>query len=152
MILELPRANLFLLDSLDQTNHTPGVLGEAQIRWLGEALDARKGKPALVFVHHQPDDRPNPSGLTDTKPLLDTLLPRRQVKALFYGHTHVWDVGKRDDLHCINLPAVAYVFIPGQPSGWVDAHLKDNGISLELRCIDPSHPKHGEKVDLTWRA
>ena len=152
MILEFPRANLFLLDSLDQTNHTPGVLGEAQIRWLGTALDARADKPAIVFVHHQPDERPKTSGLTDTKPLLDTLLPRRQVKALFYGHTHVWEVTKRDDLHCINLPAVAYVFVPGQPSGWVDAHLKENGIALELRCIDPKHPKHGDKVELTWRA
>ena len=42
--------------------------------------------------------------------------------------------------------------MPGQPSGWVDAHLKPNGIVLELHCIDPSHPKDGQKVDLTWRA
>jgi 3',5'-cyclic AMP phosphodiesterase CpdA len=152
MILQFPRANLFLLDSLDQTNHTPGVLGEAQIHWLAQALDDRKDKPALVFVHHQPDTRHKIEGLTDTKALLDTLLPRRQVKALFYGHTHVWEVTKREDLHCINLPAVAYVFQSGQPSGWVDAHLKENGMTLELRCIDPSHPKHGDKAELTWRA
>lgn len=152
MILEFPRANLFLLDSLDKTNHTPGVLGEAQIHWLARALDERKDKPALIFVHHQPDGRPKIEGLTDTKALLDTILPRRQVKALLYGHTHVWDVTKREDLHCINLPAVAYVFQAGQPSGWVDAHLKDNGMTLELRCIDPTHPKHGGKVELTWRS
>ncbi|HEY2586295.1 MAG TPA: metallophosphoesterase [Tepidisphaeraceae bacterium] len=152
MILEFPRANFFLLDSLDKTNHTPGVLGDAQIRWLAQALDGRKDKPALVFIHHQPDTRDKIEGLTDTKPLLDTLLPRRQVKALFYGHTHVWEVAKREDLHCVNLPAVAYVFQPGQPSGWVDAHLQENGMTLELRCIDPTHPKHGDKVELTWRA
>lgn len=151
MILEYPRANFFLLDSLDKTNKTPGVLGKEQIDWLAGALDQRADKPALVMVHHQPDEKPKPSGLTDTKALLDTLLPRRQVKALFYGHTHNWAVTKREDLHCINLPAVAYVFIPGQPSGWVDAHLQDNGISLELRCLNPSHPKHGQKIDLTWR-
>jgi 3',5'-cyclic AMP phosphodiesterase CpdA len=152
MILEYPRANFFLLDSLDKTNKTPGVLGKEQIDWLAGALDQRADKPALVMVHHQPDDKPKPSGLTDTKALLDTLLPRRQVKALFYGHTHNWAITKREDLHCINLPAVAYVFIPGQPSGWVDAHLQDNGISLELRSLNPSHPKHGQKIDLTWRS
>jgi Icc protein len=151
VVLEMPRANLFMLDSLDQTDHTPGVLGQQQIQWLGAALDARKDKPAIVMVHHQPDQRLKVSGLTDTQALLDAILPRRQVKALFYGHTHHWDVTQRDNMHCINLPAVAYVFTKGDPSGWVDAHLKEDGMSLELRCIDTTHPKHGEKVDLTWR-
>lgn len=151
MILKYPQANFFLLDSLDKTNHTPGTLGKQQLDWLAGALDERKGKPAIVMVHHNPNHGLGASGLTDTKALFDTLLPRRQVKALFYGHTHEWTITKQEDLHCVNLPAVAYVFMPGQPSGWVDAHLKENGISLELRCIDRSHPKHGEKVSLTWR-
>lgn len=152
MILEFPRANFFLLDSLGQTNKTPGTVGKQQLDWLGGALDARADKPAIVMVHHNPDEGIVISGLTDTQALFDTLLPRRQVKALFYGHTHKWDVTKRQDLHCVNLPAVAYVFQKGQPSGWVDAHLKDNGITLELRSLDPAHPKHGEKIELTWRA
>ena len=29
-------------------------MGEAQIAWLGKALDERAGKPALVMVHHNP--------------------------------------------------------------------------------------------------
>jgi len=152
MVLEFPRANLFLLDSLDQTNHTPGVLGEQQLRWLGTALDARVDKPSIVMVHHNPDEKAKPSGLTDTKALLDLLIPRKNVKALFYGHTHVWEIAERSGLHCVNLPAVAYVFKAGQPSGWVDAHLLENGMSLELHTIDPAHPKHGDKVELTWRA
>jgi len=152
MILEFPRANLFLLDSLDQTNHTPGVLGEKQLQWLATTLDARMEKPSLVMVHHNLDEKEKPTGLTDTKALLDVLIPRRNVKALFYGHTHVWEIANRSGLHCINLPAVAYVFKAGQPSGWVDAHLLESGISLELHTIDPAHPKHGDKVELTWRA
>ena len=151
MILEFPRANLFLLDSLDKTNKTPGTVGQQQLDWLASALDQRKDKPALVMVHHNPDARPKPTGLTDTQALFDTLLPRRNVKALLYGHTHDWVVTKRQDLHCINLPAVAYVFTPGQPSGWVDAHLKEDGLSLQLHTLDPSHPKHNEQIDLTWR-
>jgi len=151
-MLEFPRANVFLLDSLDVTNHTPGVMGDLQAKWLAAALDAHATKPAIVMIHHQPDERPKPSGLTDTKALLDVLIPRTQVKALFYGHTHVWEMAERSGIHCVNLPAVAYVFSPGQPSGWVDAHLQESGMTLELRCIDPTHPKHGEKVDLKWRA
>ena len=151
VVLETPRANWIMLDSLDQTNHTPGRLGEKQLAWLGAALDERKDKPALVLVHHQPDQRKFASGLIDTQPLLDVLLPRRQVKALLYGHTHEWNVTKRDDLHCVNLPAVVYVFTPGQPSGWVDCRVRDDGMSLELRCIDKSHPKHGEKHEPSWR-
>jgi predicted phosphodiesterase len=152
MIVECQRANIFMLDSLQKTNFTPGVLGEKQLQWLAGALDARHQKPAIVMVHHQPDESEKPSGLTDTKALLDTLLPRRNVKALFYGHTHHWEVSQREQMHCINLPAVAYVFKNGDPSGWVDAHLTEKGMSLELRCIDHAHPKHGEKFDLAWRA
>lgn len=151
-VLKLARANLFLLDSLNATNSTPGILGPKQLAWLASALDAERDKPAIVFVHHNPDSRPHPSGLLDTKPLLDVLLSRTNVKALFYGHTHEWSIDQRQSLHCINLPAVAYVFKPGQPSGWVDAHLTEDGMSLQLLCLDKSHPNHGQKVELKWRA
>ena len=151
MVVELNRANIFMLDSLQRTNFTPGALGQKQLQWVCSALDARKTKPAIVMVHHQPDERENPEGLTDTKALLEALLPRRNVKALFYGHTHHWDVKQREKLHCVNLPAVAYVFQQGDPSGWVDMNLTENGMRLELRCIDRSHPKHGEQFELTWR-
>jgi hypothetical protein len=152
MVLETPRASLFLLDSLQRTNFTPGALGGDQLRWLGSALDSRSQKPAIVMVHHQPDDKPDTNGLTDTRALLDVLLPRKHVKALFFGHTHHWDVSHREGLHCINLPAVAYVFQQGDPSGWVDAHLLENGMTLQLFCVDPIHPAHKQRVELTWRA
>jgi predicted phosphodiesterase len=152
MLLEMPHANFFLLDSLDVNNKTPGVLGEKQIAWLAGALDARKEKPAILFVHHQPDERLKISGLTDSKAFLDVLLPRKQVKALFYGHTHVWENIEREGMHCVNLPAVGYFFKPEQPIGWVDAHVQDNGITLELHSLDPKHPKHGQKLELAWRS
>jgi Icc protein len=151
-ILEMPRANLFLLDSLKSTNVTPGFLGEQQTQWLADALDARARKPAIVIVHHQPDESPAPQGLTDTRALLEVLRPRKHVKALFYGHTHKWEITHRSGIHCVNLPAVAYPFQNNQPTGWVDAHLREDGINLELRCTDTAHPKHGQKVELTWRA
>jgi Icc protein len=151
-VIEMPRANLFLLDSLQRTNFTPGALGEDQVHWLSESLDSRSQKPAIVMVHHQPDERPDTDGLTDTEALLDVLLPRKQIKALIYGHTHHWDVSHRQGLHCINLPAVAYVFRPGDPSGWVDTHLQEDGMTMELLCVDPTHHAHKQRVELTWRS
>ena len=57
----------------------------------------------------------------------------------------------REDLHCVNLPTTAYVFRPGEPTGWVDAFLSETGIALELRCLDNTHLKNREKHDLIWR-
>lgn len=147
-----PRADWFVLDSLRKTNEVGGAVGEAQLHWLAEQLDARKDKPALVMVHHNPDEEdPTRGGLADTVALLDLLAPRKQVKALFFGHTHAWSVRDRDGLHLVNLPPVAYVFQAGLPSGWVDVELTEGGATLELRCVDASHRQHGEKHELKWR-
>ena len=147
-VLASPHANWFLLDSLDHTNAIPGRLGSRQIAWLSSALDANPNKPALVFVHHPPGGE---EALTDYRSLMAALLPRRQVKALFYGHTHFWSVSQYQGLHFINLPPVAYLFRKGDPNGWVDARLKPGGATLELRCLNPRHPRHAETHHLEWR-
>jgi 3',5'-cyclic AMP phosphodiesterase CpdA len=150
-IVAMERANWFLLDSLDQTNVTPGALGEAQLQWLARVLDEQASKPALVMVHHNVDFSARPSALTDTAALLDVLRPRRHVKALIYGHSHTWRNEERDGIHLINLPATSYVFGQGQPSGWVDVRLKDEGATFQLKSVDPAHPSHEQTLDLTWR-
>ncbi len=152
LVVPSPHANWFVLDSLDQTDKTPGTLGGDQLQWLARALDQAPDKPALVMVHHQPDDRPVVSGLVDTRALFEVLAPRRHVKALFFGHTHVWLVTEREGIHLVNLPPTAYVFSPGQPSGWVDVRLTAQGMTLELRCVNPQHAQHGQRVELKWRA
>ena len=150
-IVRAPRANWFLLDSLDVTNKTPGVLGDAQRQWLARALDAHADRPAIVMVHHNLDERPTPSGLVDTPALLELLLPRKHVKALFDGHSHQWSVSQRDGLHLVNLPPTAYVFDKKLPSGWVDAKLADDRLTLQLHCLDAAHPRQGETHELRWR-
>lgn len=161
LTLRTPRADWVILDSLDKVNATPGVIGEAQLAWLKATLDARKDRNVLVMVHHDPylpapATRPTTrpvkiSGITDTPALMDVLLPRRQVKALFFGHTHVWSQKQVDGLHLVNLPACAYVFGKAQPSAWTDCRLSAGGATLELRCIDPNHARQGERVELKWR-
>jgi len=167
-VIPAERANFFMLDSLEVTTKSPGSLGQGQLAWLAKALDAHKNKPAIVMVHHDPlpdetgekpepyvkspnSEKPGPSGLLDTKAFYDIIMPRKQVKAYVYGHTHDWHYSKREDLHLINLPPTAWLFKAGRPRGWVDLNLTQNGATFELRSLDTKHPQHGEKLELTWR-
>jgi 3',5'-cyclic AMP phosphodiesterase CpdA len=151
-LIKSKHVNWLLLDSLEKTQQTPGALGEEQSRWLVETLDGNPQTPAVIVVHHNPGDDNNISGLKDTKAFLEILRPRPQVKAWVYGHTHNWKV-KRDasGLHLVNLPPVAYIFKEGDPSGWVHATTRRDGMKLELRSLDPNHKAHGQVVDLKWR-
>jgi 3',5'-cyclic AMP phosphodiesterase CpdA len=152
-LLQTPRVNWFILDSLDKTLSTPGLLGHEQLDWLAKSLDEYQQKPAIVIVHHNPGLNGGNMGLKDTLSFLEIIRPRTQVKAYIYGHTHHWQVEQDPSgIHFVNLPPVAYVFHDGDPSGWVQATMKIDGMRLELRCIDPSHKAHGEIHDLKWRA
>jgi Icc protein len=146
------KVNWFVLDSLDQTLSTPGMLGKAQLDWLGQALDSNANKPAMVMLHHNPGLTENVPGLKDTAALLEVIRPRKQVKAYFFGHTHAWSVTRdATGIHFINLPPTSYLFKEGKPSGWVRAISAADGMKLELRCLDTKHPQHGEVKELKWR-
>lgn len=151
-VVKTARANWFILDSLDKTNVTPGVLGEAQLTWLARSLDAHTDRPALVMVHHNPNTGGNKGGLTETAALMDILRPRRHVKAHLFGHSHRWSVEQDESgIHLVNLPATSYPFDKKQPTGWVVANLQPQGMRLELRALDRTHPAHGQVTDLKWR-
>ena len=155
LVVESPKADWYLLDSLDKTNSTPGVLGEKQLAWLAKSLDAKPDKPAIVFTHHHPQDgQPQKfSGLTDTKQLMEILSPRKQVKLMVFGHTHDFVVYDKqpDGLHRINLPPTAYVFKAGRPNGFVDCVLTDTGGTFTLIALDEKHPDNGKVTTLKWR-
>ena len=152
-LLSTPQTNWFVLDSLESTLSTPGLLGQEQLDWLAKALDANPDKPALILVHHNPGKIGSVSGLRDTDALFAVIRPRKQVKAYIFGHTHVWHVQPDvSGIHLVNLPPVAYVFSEGEPAGWVHATTERKGMRLELRCIDPKHKAHGQVVKLNWRA
>jgi 3',5'-cyclic-AMP phosphodiesterase len=143
--------NWIMLDSLEKTLQTPGVLGAEQLRWLADTLDANRTKPAVILVHHNPGLDGN-IGLKDTQALLEVLRPRNQAKAWVYGHTHNWKIAQDESgLHLVNLPPVSYSFREGDPAGWVHATVRSGGMKLELRCLDPMHKDHGQIVDLKWR-
>lgn len=158
-VVRSPKVDLVILDTLDKTNVTPGVIGPTQLKWLTETLDRTGDKPTIVIMHHNLN-RPDPAatqpakfiGLVDTQPLLDLLLSRRNVKALLTGHLHTWAQSQIDGLHLVALPAVAYVFDAKQPSGWVDCLVDEGGAKLSLRCVKPGDERNGQTVDLRWRA
>lgn len=160
LLIESPHANWFLLDSMDGAGAVAGRMGEAQLQWLAKALDARPDKPALIVAHHYPETNkpgaggPKPaksSALLDTEAFFQVIAPRKQVKAYIFGHSHRWVTGTLQGLHMVNLPTTAYVFDKKQPSGWIDAQVRPDGIALRLNALDHEHPEHGKKLDLAWR-
>lgn len=151
-MISTSHVNWFMLDSLEKTLQTPGLIGQEQLDWLSRTLEANRRKPAVILVHHNPGTPENVTGLKDTQALFEIIRPRKQVKAWIFGHTHNWNVVEDESgIHLLNLPPVAYVFREGNPSGWVHATTRRNGMRLELRCIDPQHEHHGQVVNLTWR-
>jgi hypothetical protein len=79
-------------------------------------------------------------------------VPRTQVKAYIYGHTHTWHRKEHEGIHLINLPPTGYVFTPGHPHGWVQAHFQESGAQLQLSCLEKRHKANGEEVNLKWRS
>ena len=67
LVVESPRADWVMLDSLDKTNSTPGILGDPQLQWLAKELDQRTKKPVIVLVHHHPATGEKTQGLIDTQ-------------------------------------------------------------------------------------
>ena len=151
-LIRTSEVNWFVLDSLEKTLQTPGLLGQAQFDWLAKTLDASRTRPAIVMVHHNPGMEGN-LGLKDTEALYEIIRPRKQVKAYIFGHTHKWKIWEdTSGIHLVNLPPVAYIFQAGDPAGWVQATTRRDGLRMELRCIDTAHQNHGQVVDLKWRA
>ncbi len=155
-VLTTAMVNWVLLDSLDQTNHTPGVLGDSQIAWLDRELRNLPDKPTIIVIHHNPQGavvggQKKPSGLLDTEALMRVVDSHPKVKAWIFGHTHVWDVKtKNSGLHLINLPPVAYPFSRDRPAGWVAVRVDAKGMELELHALDKAHPEHAKKTRLEW--
>jgi metallophosphoesterase superfamily enzyme len=159
-VIETPRANWFLLDSLTYEPGRPGAFGSAQLAWLAQELDARPNKPALVLGHHDPNFAPidprnadawkKRPGLVDTTALFEILVPRKQVKAYVYGHTHAWKLSEHEGIHLLNLPAVAY---PAFQSAWIDLQLREDGATFERIAVNAKSDwgKH-HRYDLKWRS
>ena len=161
-LIETPFVNLVLLDSMRFVNKVEGEVGAEQLAWIAKMLKESPDKPTILIGHHYPqelsekaatgNEKIKISGLIDSKELMDLIDSYPATKAFIYGHSHSWQVKKRaSEVHEINLPPTSYVFKPERPNGWVRATFSKDLLALELRCLDPSHPQHGEKHGLPFR-
>lgn len=148
-IIELPHANLVLLDS-----GRKGILGDKQTHWLTEQLDRRSDKPALIFGHFNPlptrGVRPS-RGMPEGRALLKLVAQRKHAKAYIHGHTHDWQHSKEGSVQIIGQPPVSYYFGKGHAHGWVDMKLNAKSADLELQCIDPKHTQHGDRIQIVLK-
>lgn len=155
-IIKTRNANFFLLDSLIKTMTTQGEVGEAQLTWLTQALDAMKDKPAIIVAHHNPrlggDPLHFPGGLIDSKVLWHQLSRRRHVKAYIHGHIHDRGFAEHQGIHIINTVATSYVADrKTSTTGWTTADLTPRGVKLITHTNIPNHPWNGLSQRLLWR-
>jgi 3',5'-cyclic AMP phosphodiesterase CpdA len=148
LVIEHPFVRLILLDSLLFPTKTPGFLGMAQRQWLGRYLRETDGRPTMLFVHHTLGD--DDGSLLDADRLFEVIRPHRKVKAIFYGHSHVYSYGRHQGVHLVNLPALGYNFSDSEPVGWVDAKFHPDGVKLCLHAIGGNRKADGEVQSLPW--
>ena len=148
-VIESAGLRLVILDSLLSSKVTGGLLGKDQRDWLQKFLDQPDQRPTFLFFHHNMGDRDG--CLLDGDRLLKIILPRKQVKAIFYGHSHVYAYAKIEDLHLINLPAVGYSFTDKEPLGWVDARLTAENGNFTLHAFASNTKDNGKTTSLVWR-
>ncbi len=151
LLLDYPEVRFILLDSLIFTNDSPalGLLGKAQRQWLAAFLEKHTDKPVLLFEHHTLGD--NDGDLADAERLFEIIRPHRHVKAIIYGHSHVYGYDVRDDIHLVNLPAVGYNFKDEDPVGWVEAEITPRGATFTLHAVGGNSQNDGTAKKLTWR-
>lgn len=147
-ILDHPVARIVQLDSLLYVDKVAGLLGKAQRAWLASFLASPDTRPVVLVVHHTLGD--GDGDLLDVNQLFDIVRPHRKVKAIFYGHSHVWAFGERDGVRLINLPAVGYNFRDVDPVGWVESRFRPDGVELTLRSIGGNQADNGKSTQMTW--
>ena len=150
VVIEHGGLKMVLLDSLFIANEVAGLMGKAQRTWLDEYLQASGAAPVLLFVHHTLDDRD--TSMLDADRFLRIAAKHRAVKAVFYGHSHHYGYDTVDGVHLVNLPAVGYNFVDGEPVGWVESRLTHDGADLTLRAIGGNKNDDGKSRSLAWRS
>lgn len=155
-VVQTNHANFFLLDSLQDTMVTQGIVGAQQLRWLEAALDRHSDRPAIIVAHHNPrlggDPVHFPGGLIDSRELWNSLVPREHVKAYVHGHVHDRAYSIHQKIHVLNLPATSYVGNEElSTTGWTTARLNASTIELTTHTTNPEHPWNGDQQTLLWR-
>lgn len=100
-VISAAPVRIIMLDSLMFTNKTPGLLGYAQRKWLGEYLAGGDETPTILCFHHSMADRDG--DLLDVPRLFEMIRPVAKVKAIVYGHSHVYKYSEFEGIHLIKI-------------------------------------------------
>jgi 3',5'-cyclic-AMP phosphodiesterase len=148
LVIEESSLRFIVLDSLLYVNKAAGLLGGHQRAWLSKYLETHTEKPVVLFVHHTLGE--GDGDLLDSDRFFGILRPHRHVKAIFYGHSHMWNISERQGVKLINLPALGYNFSQDQPVGWVDARFRRSGVDLTLHVIAGNRAQDGQVFRIHW--
>jgi len=148
LVVESEVVRIVVLDSLLYVNKVAGLLGKAQRTWLAKFLEMSDDRPIVFFVHHSLGDRDGE--LLDVDRLFKIIKPYRQVKAIFYGHSHRYHLHERAGVQLVNLPAVGYNFNDHEPVGWIDAEFTAQGVAMKLHAIGGNLERDGKISTLNW--
>ncbi len=149
LVVDQPPVRILVLDSLMAVNQAPGLLGKSQRGWLDGFLKSSDQTPVLIFVHHTVDD--SDTGLLDADRLLAMVTPHKKVKAIVYGHSHMYRYTQVAGIHLINVPAVGYNFADSEPVGWVDSVISKDGGEFTLHAFGGNTGQNGKTTSLHWR-
>lgn len=149
VVVKKASARVIMLDSLLYVNKVPGLLGKAQRQWLENYLMECDETPTILCFHHTLSD--GDGDLLDVPRLFSMIAPIRKVKAIVYGHSHVYGFSEFEGIHLINLPAVGYNFSDSEPVGWVEARLRSRGGDFVLHTIGGNQDRDGSVTSLAWR-
>ena len=148
MVIERPAVRVIVLDSLLYVDRVAGLLGKAQREWLADYLGRVNDRATVFFVHHTLGD--GDGDLLDVDRLFELIRPHAKVKAIFFGHSHVWSISERAGVHLVNLPAVGYNFRDQDPVGWVEAEFSEAGVDLLLHATAGNRDDDGKRQVLRW--
>lgn len=149
LVVDYGQIRVVLLDSLMYVNKTPGFLGQEQRYWLAKYLDSSDNRPVFLFVHHTLND--GDTDLLDAERLFNVVKKHKKVKAIFYGHSHIYKITERNKIKLINVPAVGYNFIDSQPVGWLEARISPEKGVFTLHAIGGNVENDGQVSEVKWR-
>ena len=141
---------MILLDSLFVTNNTAGHLGKEQRIWLQDYLTKNTNLPTFLFLHHPLGDEDGL--LLDTEYFSKLIAPFSHVKAIIFGHSHMYQFFEKDGVHFINLPSTAYCFKDTEPLGWVEAIFRKDQGEFTLHAIAGNKEQDKVTKTLKWKS
>jgi 3',5'-cyclic AMP phosphodiesterase CpdA len=127
-VIDVDGYRLCALDSLDP-GKKPGLLGEAQLDWLGDRLREAADRHAVIAVHHHAVpiglERLDTQMLTDADALWDVIAEAGNVRGVLCGHVHLPHEEVRHGIPVVTTPSTCFQssklfrekqYLPGPPA------------------------------------